>query len=115
MSPSIEVDGDVEGFGIALAEAGAHGVPVVAGRSGGVPDVVEDGDTGVLVTPGDLDDLTTAFVSLLDDHARRRALGDRARVRVFEELRIDRQGARLHRLLSAHGLGRSRAVIGSAC
>lgn len=101
VSPSIEIDGDIEGFGMALAEAGAHGVPVIAGRCGGVPDAIEDGRTGLLVTPGDLDELTRAIVSLVDDEPRRRALGQQARTRIFDELRIDRQGARVRDLLAA--------------
>lgn len=100
VSPSIEVDGDVEGFGIALAEAGAHGIPVIAGRSGGVEDIVRDGETGVLVTPGDRDDLTRAIVSLIDDGALRRALGSCAQARILDELRVDRQGARFYGYLA---------------
>lgn len=100
VSPSIEVNGDVEGFGIALAEAGACGVAVIAGRSGGVEDVVVDGSTGILVTPGDLAELEAAVTALLTDADRRRALGARARARIASELRVDRQGARLHACLA---------------
>lgn len=111
VAPSIEIDGDVEGFGIALAEAAAHGVPVIAGRSGGVDDVVEDGETGLLVAPGDLEDLTQAVVSLLDDDARRRSLGARARARVLHALRVDLQGARLHGYLSAHAVNHGNEAL----
>lgn len=101
LAPSVEVDGDVEGFGIAIAEAGAWGTAVIAGRSGGVEDVVENGETGILVTPGDLDDLERAVVTLLDDGERRRALGSRARARALERLSLEGQGARLHGHLAA--------------
>ena len=43
----------VEGFGIALVEASACGLPVIGGRSGGIPDAVREGETGLLVDPGD--------------------------------------------------------------
>lgn len=66
---------DVEGFGIALLEASASGKPVVAGRSGGMPDAVRDGETGLLVDPEDETSVVRAIESLLDDPARAQALG----------------------------------------
>lgn len=66
---------DVEGFGIALLEASASGKPVVAGRSGGMPDAVREGETGLLVDPEDEQGVVRAIEGLLDDPARARALG----------------------------------------
>jgi phosphatidyl-myo-inositol dimannoside synthase len=66
---------DVEGFGIALLEASASGKPVVAGRSGGMPDAVREGETGLLVDPEDETSVVRAIESLLDDPARARRLG----------------------------------------
>jgi len=57
----------VEGFGIALVEASACGVPVVAGNSGGVPDAVRDGETGFLVPPEDPAAFADAICRLLGD------------------------------------------------
>jgi len=78
--------GQVEGFGLVFIEAGAHGKPVVAGRSGGVVDAVRDGETGLLVEPNDPDALAGAILSLLDhpDHARE--LGENGRRRAETEL-----------------------------
>jgi len=70
---------DVEGFGIALLEASASGKPVVAGRSGGMPDAVREGETGLLVDPEDEASVVRAIESLLDDPAHARALGDAGR------------------------------------
>ena len=87
---------DVEGFGIALLEASASGKPVVAGRSGGMPDAVRDGETGLLVDPEDPASLARAIGALLDDPVRAAAMGAAGRRgvetfynwdRVAEELR----------------------------
>ena len=72
-----------EGFGVVCAEAMAHGRPVVAGAVGGLLDLVVDGETGLLVPPGDAAALRAALERLLADGALRRRLGaagrDRAR------------------------------------
>ena len=68
-----------EGFGIALVEASACGLAVVAGNSGGVPDAVRDGETGLLVDPDDPAAVTAGITRLLGDPALRRRLGDAGR------------------------------------
>jgi phosphatidylinositol alpha-1,6-mannosyltransferase len=65
----------VEGFGISIVEASASGLAVVGGRSGGVPDAVRDGETGVLVDPEDAGAVAAAIVRLLADDALRARLG----------------------------------------
>jgi phosphatidyl-myo-inositol dimannoside synthase len=74
-------DGDVsvEGFGLAFVEAGASGVPSVAGDSGGVRSAVRDGETGVVVSPTDVGAVAAAVAGLLGDEGRRRLLGGAAR------------------------------------
>ena len=54
---------NAEGFGISFVEAGASGVPSVAGDSGGVRSAVRDGETGLVVPPEDIDRVTAAFAS----------------------------------------------------
>ncbi len=71
----------VEGFGLVYLEAGAHGLPVIAHAIGGVPEAVIDGETGLLVAPGDGAALTTAFSRLLGDPALRHRLGEAGRAR----------------------------------
>jgi phosphatidylinositol alpha-1,6-mannosyltransferase len=64
-----------EGFGIAIVEASACGLAVVAGRAGGVPDAVRDGETGILVDPEDPAAVAAGIVRLLGDAELRRRLG----------------------------------------
>ncbi|HPO12872.1 MAG TPA: glycosyltransferase family 4 protein [Candidatus Hydrogenedentes bacterium] len=78
--------GQVEGFGLVFAEAHAFGKPVVAGLSGGVTDAVLDGETGLLLKPGEPHALAQAIVSLLNDPHRARHMGEAGRKRVQTEL-----------------------------
>ena len=72
-----------EAFGMALLEAQAAGLPVVAGAAGGpdggVAAIMRDGETGLLAPAGDEAAFTAALAALLDDPARRRAMGAAAR------------------------------------
>jgi phosphatidylinositol alpha-1,6-mannosyltransferase len=77
---------DVEGFGIALLEAAACCKPVVAGRTGGVPDAVVDGTTGLLCAPEDTDDVRRALESVLTDRDRGIAMGLAGRRRLESSL-----------------------------
>jgi glycosyltransferase involved in cell wall biosynthesis len=61
-----------EGFGLVLVEAMAARKPVVATRSGAIPEVVADGETGCLTAPGDVEALRTAFAKMLDRGTRER-------------------------------------------
>ncbi|MET1010467.1 MAG: glycosyltransferase family 4 protein [Gaiellaceae bacterium] len=73
-----------DGFPVACAEAMAHGRAVVATAVGGLPDMVVDGETGLLVPPGDRRALRAAIDRLLDDSELRRRLGANARARIEE-------------------------------
>ena len=68
-----------EGFPNTVVEAMAAGRPVVATRVGGIPDAVEEGETGLLVPPGDAAALSAALAALLGDPSRRARMGERAR------------------------------------
>ena len=83
-----------EGFGIVFTEAMAAGLPVVACRAAAVPEVVEDGRTGLLVSPRSPEELAMAMEKLLTSAALRRELGESGRRRV-EMLDLDRVAARL--------------------
>jgi phosphatidylinositol alpha-1,6-mannosyltransferase len=81
---------DVEGFGISLLEASASGLAVVAGRSGGMPDAVTDGETGVLVDSENPRAVATAIGNLLQDRDRARRLGATGRKAVEDRFTWDR-------------------------
>jgi glycogen(starch) synthase len=73
-----------EAFGLAALQAGFAGRPVVATDVGGLPEIVEDGATGVLVPPDDAEAVAAAVLTLLDSPERAAALGRRARERALE-------------------------------
>lgn len=64
---------------MALLEAQAAGLPVVAGDAGGVGDIVDDGETGLLTSTGEASAFAAAIAMLLADSQRRGAMGARAR------------------------------------
>jgi glycosyltransferase involved in cell wall biosynthesis len=74
----------------AVLEAMMSGLPVVASATGGVPEVVRDGETGVLVPPGDAAALARALRDLAADRVRRDRLASAARAYALAELRADR-------------------------
>ena len=71
-----------EGFGLVFAEAMAAGLPIVACRVAAVPEIVADGQTGLLVNPERPDELATALEKLLTNPGLRKEFGDEARRRV---------------------------------
>jgi len=68
-----------EGFGLVFLEAMAHAKPVIGGAHGGIPDIVEDGVTGLLVPHGDVKRLSQALESLLNDPTRAAGMGARGK------------------------------------
>jgi len=84
-----------EGFGLVFLEAMAHGKPVIGGAHGGIPDVIEDGVTGLLVPHGDVDALCRALESLLTDPARAKEMGARGKGLVARTFSFEQFQARL--------------------
>ena len=88
-----------ESFGLIYAEAMAWGKPVIGCRAGGIPEVVLDGETGLLVAPGDCDGIRSALIQLLQDPILRRRLGQAGRIRVrdcFSRARLAQRSAALY-------------------
>jgi phosphatidyl-myo-inositol dimannoside synthase len=96
---------DVEGLGIALLEAAATGLPVVAGRSGGAPETVQEGRTGHVVDGRDRAALVAALVALLTEPDRAAAMGSAGRDWMCTDWRWDERADRLRILLGAGQAG----------
>jgi glycosyltransferase involved in cell wall biosynthesis len=91
-----------EALPMALLEAMAAGVPVIATRVGGIPDVVSDGRDGLLVEPRDPAALSAAIGALLDDPGERARLGRAARRRVSESFSVEAVLPQVEALWAAH-------------
>jgi phosphatidyl-myo-inositol dimannoside synthase len=100
---SRRLDQRVEGFGISLVEAASCGIPVVAGRTGGVPEAVHDGETGVLVDAELPEQVEGVLQRLLDDSALRSRLGEGGRRAVESFYNWDRVTGDLSRIGSQYG------------
>lgn len=87
-----------------ILEAGASGLPVIASTVGSIPEMVIDGETGLLIDHGDEDALLAALRLLLADGIRRREMGELAHARIAEHFDIRTTASRLTELLyEAHG------------
>ncbi len=90
---------DVEGLGIVFLEASACGIPVVAGDSGGAPETVLSGETGLVVDGRDVDEVAAAVIGLLSDPARAREMGAAGRTWAVNNWQWRHHAARLQQLL----------------
>jgi glycosyltransferase involved in cell wall biosynthesis len=87
-----------EGLPHSPLEAAAAGLPVVASRTGGIPDVVVHGETGLLVEPGDIDGVTAALRALFGDAVLRERFGRHARELAIERFSLAAVSARYREL-----------------
>jgi glycosyltransferase involved in cell wall biosynthesis len=87
-----------EGFGVAAVEAQAMEIPVVATQVGGIPEVVLDGETGILVEPGNSEQLAQAILTLIENPTLRKQMGERGRKRVLANYRWEDNAALMERL-----------------
>lgn len=97
LASRIAADGDRDGLPNVLMEAQSQGLAVVSTRVSGVPELVVDGTTGILVPPGDATALAEALAGLIADPARRAALGEAGRARVRKDFDMTRGIDRLAR------------------
>ena len=106
LSPSrTATSGDTEGTPMALVEMAAAGLPIVSTRHADIPEVVRDGETGLLADEGDVSGIAERLDWLVRDPERSLAMAIAARRRVEDEFDADRQAARLASIY--------RAVVGS--
>lgn len=95
------LDGDREGTPVAVVEASSTGLPVVATRHGGIPDVVVDQETGYLVNERDVPAMSEAILRLVDHPELASELGARGRSRVQARFSMDLSLAHLWRVLAS--------------
>jgi len=91
LHPSETADGDVEGVPNAMLEAMAVGLPVVTTRHGGIPEVITDGQNGLLCQEANVQETADALLRLAGDSDLYRNLSKRASISVREQFSADRQ------------------------
>jgi colanic acid/amylovoran biosynthesis glycosyltransferase len=94
--------GDEEGLPVAILEAMAQSVPVVATRHAGIPEAVHEGVTGYLVEEGDTQGMAERLAALANDPDRRWSLAEAAWQRVKQHFSWDRERAHLLKVLGLH-------------
>ena len=93
----------MEGLPIVLMEAMAVGVPVIASRVAGIPELVEDDQTGLLFTPSNWDELAARIDVVLGDEALRTRLSEKAKAKVASDFDTRKSAKQLARLFSSAG------------
>lgn len=86
VQPNIPVEGDMEGFGLVVLEAGMYGLPVIASRLEGLKDAIHEGSNGQLVTPLDQAEYREKILRLANDAEYRATSGERAKAYVAQYL-----------------------------
>jgi glycosyltransferase involved in cell wall biosynthesis len=93
----------MEGLPIVLMEAMAIGTAVIASRVAGIPELVEDGHSGLLFTPSNWDELAACLRRLLDDDRLREDLARHGREKVASDFDLESSAKRLRELFEAKG------------
>ncbi len=99
-----------EGVPVVLMEAMAAGVPVVTTRIAGVAELVDDGQSGYLVAPGDAESLARGIDALLIDHEKRTAFGHAGRAKVGDAFNIARESAWLQQIMTSALAGKVEPI-----
>jgi phosphatidyl-myo-inositol dimannoside synthase len=88
--PALQPEGDIEGFGIVYLEAAACGVAVVGARTGGIPDAIAEGESGLLIHPTQPHELEEALLQLLQNPQMAQNMGQKGRIRAVAYFTWDR-------------------------
>jgi phosphatidylinositol alpha-1,6-mannosyltransferase len=101
----------IEGFGISFIEANACGKPVIGGRSGGAEAAIVDGETGFLVDPSNVDELTSKIKLLIEDFHLARSMGRKGRLRVEREFSWEDRARVISQLHKEYHESSSTAIL----
>ncbi len=108
-----------ENFPYVLLEAMTAARPIVASRVGGIPEMIRDGETGLLVDPEDTEGWAQAIIALLTDHEQARQMGLRAQVDALDRFDPDKIAAQREAIyreaIRLHGTQRKRQQSDSSC
>jgi len=105
VQPNIPVEGDVEGFGISVIEAGAAGLPVIASSFEGLKDAIKDGSNGVLAEPKDASSFLEKINYMADNENYRKELGENAKKYVKDTFHWE--------IVASQYVERIKVIIGS--
>ncbi|WP_440998694.1 glycosyltransferase family 4 protein [Fodinibius sp. SL11] len=86
---------DVEGFGIVFLEANACETPVIGSKTGGIPDAIVDGQTGLLIAENNIEELSEAMWKMITDSDMARRMGKVGRERILSEINWDTSAQRI--------------------
>jgi len=97
--PARNIAGDFEGFGIVYLEANLAGKPVIAGRSGGAGEAVEDGLNGLMVDPEDINDISEKILKLALNPELRQKLGQAGKERAIKNFNWQKQAEKIYNII----------------
>lgn len=103
VQPNVPVSGDMEGFGLVTLETTLRGVPVLASGIEGIRDVIDDGETGWLMPPGDVDAWAEEVEARLSDRPALRAVGAGFREEALRRFSLHRMGQDLLAVIASAG------------
>lgn len=98
--PSLNINGDFEGFGIVYLEANIMGKPVIAGKEGGVKDAVEQNTNGLLTDPRNPTSISWAVIKIATDKQLREKLGTQGRQRAKNDFNWDKQILKIYQIIN---------------
>lgn len=95
------LNGDTEGTPVAILEASAAGVPVISTKHAGIPDVIIDGETGLLVEEHDIDGMAHAMKKILSDIPFAKSMGNAGKLRIQREFTMEKYISKLSQVIDA--------------
>jgi glycosyltransferase involved in cell wall biosynthesis len=99
-----------EGLPFTLIEAMSLGLPIIASKIGGIPNILKNEQEGLLVNPGDTDDIVSKILILLQNESLRKELGANARSKVLNELKAENMVNRTLKVIESNLFSNQRGV-----